>query len=546
MPTFSRFLRHHVRIVRSFLAGLGAVVVLLLPGPAVAQQEQDPFSLGDAFPPRIVVIDSVPPGDGGADVPAVVLRDAAGREIPLTGAGAEFTDGVLEVYPPRLPAGSYTVEYPGGSYTFDVGTPRPDVRSRTDEGRGVLWLLPLLALVPAAVLIAARRRVPGLLVGFLGAGAATGLFLLGSPSGAALPQGDPCLGRQDLTVCATEYVVGVLEDFGPSTATEELVRLSGAAGSPWARICHEPAHELGIGTWTSTGSLDEAIRAGTTSCSLGYVHGLLQAMGTYLDDDEFPTASRGLCDGIDARYRAGDLVDGVVAGAGPSTLLGCHHGVGHAAMWRFNEDLERAAPVCAGFGDPAQQEECRVGAVMEWVYATQRATRSNSPRDLPSPRVAQPVELCLPPIGVLSPGCVEGAVTAVGPDDVASTAEWCVEHPDVLAACVQSLARRMVQMDLSRVAPLLESVPEFCESFGDAHAAPDCAERFGYMLLFLSRDLERTEGFCASLPEALRAGCAAGVAKVLEYAAQIGDDSFNFGESSKGSGTAGEPGDATG
>lgn len=505
----------------AFFAALLAFSVLLAV-PVSAEQEQDPFSLGEAFPPRVVTIDGV-----SAEPGEVRLLDSGGRPIPLTGEQVSFAGGALMVFPPRLPSGSYSVEYPGGSHVFSVGTPLPESATSTGE-RGVLWLLPLVALLPAFLLVLRGRRLPGLLTGVLGCAATAGLFVLGGSSGTALPQGDPCLGRQDLTACATGYVVGVLEEFGPVRATGELVRLSGASGSPWARICHEPAHELGIRTWKITGSLDDAVAAGTTSCSLGYVHGLLQAMGTYLTDEEFPAAARAVCDGLDARYRNGDLVEGVTDGSGPSTLLGCHHGVGHAAMWRFNEDLVRAAPVCAGFTGSDQEEECRVGAVMEWVYAAQRAARSNSPQDHPSPRVGQPVELCLPPIGVLSPGCVEGAVTAVGPADIESTSEWCREHPSVLDACIQSLARRMVQMDLSRVAPLLDSVPEFCASFDGVFPPEDCAERFGYMLLFLSRDLGRTEGFCAELAGPLTTGCSRGVAKVLEYAEQIGDDSFNF------------------
>ncbi|MBU6202158.1 MAG: hypothetical protein KJS90_09225 [Acidobacteria bacterium] len=517
-------------VYRVVFAVLAVCVVLVVAAPVSAEREQDPFSLGDAFPPRVVRVDGVTGVDG-----PVRLVDADGRDVPLTGDLSSLSGDVLSVYPPRLPAGTYSVEYPGGSHAFTVGSPLPEVASPARSG-GLLWLLPLVALVPAALLLARPRRtgarLAGLAVAALGLAAAGGLFVLVGSSGRALPQGDPCLNRQDLTACATGYVVGVLDDFGPQIATGELVRLSGASGSAWARICHEPAHELGIRTWKTTGSLEEAVAAGTTSCSLGYVHGLLQAMGTYLDDEEFPPAARALCDGLDERYRDGDLVDGAGAGNGPSTLLGCHHGVGHAAMWRFNEDLRRAAPVCSGFSLAEQQEECRVGAVMEWVYASQRAARSNSPQDRPSPQVGRPVELCLPPLGVLSPGCVEGAVTAVGPDDVAATAGWCKEHPEVLAACVQSLARRMVQMDLSRVAPLLDAVPGFCSSFGESYPAEDCAERFGYMLLFLSRDRARTDEFCASLSEPLATGCVRGVDKVLEYAAQIGDDSFNVARTS--------------
>lgn len=519
--------RHETRSARKPVAlllrtGLLLVVLtsLFAAAPAGAREETDPFSLGDAYPPRAVVLDvASPPAVGD-----VRLTDAAGRPIPLTGEGVAVVDGEVVVFPPRLPAGRYTIAYPGGQQVLEIGTV-PGFQGDAAEGPSPFRFLPLLVLLPALLLVLRRRPLVGGMVAFVGVASTAGLLALTGADRSALPQGDPCAGRPDLTECATGYVVEVLEGFGPRRATEELVRLSGGEGSSWARICHEPAHELGIRTWLREGSLEAAVDAGTTACSLGYVHGLLQAMGTYLDDEEFPGAARGLCDGIDDLYRSGRLVGDVANG--PATLLGCHHGVGHAAMWRFNEDLASAMPVCAEFPLPEQQEECRVGAVMEWVYASQRAARSGVVADRPSPQVETPVDLCLPPIGVLSPGCVEGAVTAVGPDGIDATRAWCAEHPDVLSACVQSLARRMVQMDLSNAAPLLASAGEFCASFDGLYPSADCAERFGYMLLFLSRDLDRTEAFCSSLPDLQADGCRKGIEKVLEYARKTGDTSFN-------------------
>lgn len=503
----------------SLLASLA--LVLSSVSPVSAREEVDPFSLGDAYPPRVVVLENVAvagPGD-------VRLADSSGRSVPLTGEGVRLEGGRVLVQPPRLPAGVYTLSYPGGQRLVEVGSPVDRAAVPGEEGPGALVFLPLLALLPALVLVFVGRRRAGIFVAVLSVLAAGLLTLVSRPADrAVLPQGDPCLGSADLTVCATDHVVSVLEGFGPQKATAELVRLSSGKDSPWARICHEPAHELGIRTWLASGVLEDAVAAGTTACSLGYVHGLLQAMGTYLDDASFPSAARGLCDGLDDLYRSGRLVGAV--SDGPATLLGCHHGVGHAAMWRFNEDLAAAMPVCAGFERSEQQEECRVGAVMEWVYASQRAARSGVAVDRPSPQVSSPVELCLPPVGVLSPGCVEGAVTAVGPDGVDAARDWCLEHDEVLAACVQSLARRMVQMDMAGASPFLADAAAFCESLAGSFPSDECANRFGYMLLFLSRDLDRTEGFCAGLPQGMAAGCRAGYEQVLEYARKTGDSSF--------------------
>lgn len=508
--------------LRRLLAALVVAVVALL-APAVAAAEEDPFLTDDA-PPRVVEV----PGSSTD----VVLLDAAGVEIPLTGRGAELDGGRVKVYPPRLPAGSYTVVTNDGRTTFTVGSPDEVTRAvapGASEASPLRWLLVVIPLLSALVL-ARRRRWPAAGVALIATGAVAAFVALSSPSPSpgVIVQGDPCAGvaPAEVRACATDYVLAVLGTSGPLPASQELTRLSSTPGSTWAPVCHEVAHELGTRTWLATRSVSETITAGSTDCSLGYVHGLLEVLGTYLDDASFPTAAKEACDGLDELYRSGRL-----AGTntnGPQSLLGCHHGAGHAAMWRFNEDLTKALPVCANFSQPAQQEECRVGAVMEWVYADQRARVSGRAADQPQPRVNQPVELCMPPVGVLSPGCVEGAVTAVQADDIEPTRQWCVEHTDVLGACVQSLARRMVQIDLSQKIPVLDDVATFCSSLGSALTPADCAERFGYMLLFLSRDLGRTEAFCAALPGTQRTGCARGVTTVIEYAEKVGDSSFNL------------------
>jgi hypothetical protein len=509
------------RVLLTILAS--CMLLLGLVAPA-ASAEEDPF-LTDAAPPRVVQVDA-PPGE-------VTLFDEQGVEIPLTGVGTKQAEGSISLYPPRLPSGVYTIRHTGGEMTLTVGSPQELDRITTTAvpqgNRWLPWLLVVIPLGPAVLLLARRRWRAGSLALVASITVAGLLTLAGSdaPRG-VLVQGDPCVGVESAQIrgCATGYVLDVLATHGPLPASQELTRLAAQPASQWAPVCHEVAHELGTRTWLLTRSVDETIAAGSTDCSLGYVHGLLEVLGTYLDDETFPAAAKKACDGLDDLYRTGRLAD--QAGSGPASLLGCHHGAGHAAMWRFNEDLTKALPVCAGFDQAPQQEECRVGAVMEWVYADQRAQASGRDADRPQPQVTQPVELCMPPLGVLSSGCIEGAITAVTATDIEATRQWCVEHPDVLGACVQSLARRMVQIELSQKIPVLQDVASFCSSLGGAFLAAECADRFGYMLLFLSRDMNRTQEFCDRLPDDQRAGCRRGVATVLEYAEKVGDSSFNL------------------
>lgn len=511
--------------LRRLLLTLLAACMLLhgMVAPA-AFAEEDPF-LTDDSPPRVVQIDA-PSGEAR-------LFDAQGVEIPLTGRGTEQVDGSIALYPPRLPSGIYTVRHTGGETTLTVGSPQEideiATASAPQESRSLVWLLVLIPLGPAILLLAGRRWRAGTLA-LLASATVVGLLTLAgsnAPRG-VIVQGDPCAGVDSAKIrsCATKYVLDVLATNGPLPASQELSRLAGSPASQLASVCHEVAHALGTRTWLLTRSVDETIAAGSTDCSLGYVHGLLEVLGTYLDDETFPSAAKKACDGLDDLYRTGRLAGQTTNG--PTSLLGCHHGAGHAAMWRFNEDLTKALPVCAGFDQAPQQEECRVGAVMEWVYASQRAQASGRDADRPLPQVSQPVELCMPPLGVLSSGCIEGAITAVAAPDIEVTRLWCVEHPDVLGACVQSLARRMVQIELSQKIPVLNDVASFCSSLSGAFPAAECADRFGYMLLFLSRDMPRTQKLCDSLPGDQATGCRRGIATVLEYAEKVGDSSFNF------------------
>jgi hypothetical protein len=199
-------------------------------------------------------------------------------------------------------------------------------------------------------------------------------------------------------------------------------------------------------------------------------------------------------------------------------------------MWRVNEDLTRALPICAGYDLPAQREECAVGAVMEWVYASQRAAVLDRPQDAPLPAVSQPLELCELADGPLSPGCVEGAVTAVGPEQVDETIDWCLARPEVLQACTHSLARRVVQMEINENQPVLGRASAICERLSSSPGNTYCSESFGYMLLFLRRDLDMTKDFCASLSVLQVDGCMRGIERVREYARAVGDSSLMFPE----------------
>lgn len=509
--------------IRGFLRLLFTGVVLLgvlLAAPSVSsaeRSEEDPFLSSDVFPPRVLEVPGLS-GDPGAG--SVRLLDAGGAEIPLTGPGAVFESGVLRVYPPRLPVGEYRVVYATGEYPVTVGKPPfPSLGGGSGSSSSPILPLALLALaVPAVVLLALpRRRL--LAVPLLGAAAVGGVLLMsGGSEVRPLTNGDPCALSSLVEDCGSQYVLGVFGSEGPQAAAAELRRLASMENSPWASICHEIAHDLGSRTFRLTADPLESISAGFTDCSLGYVHGVLEAMGTYLPDEAFPAAVVTACARLDELFLP----------EGAQSIFGCHHGVGHAAMWRFNESLADAMPVCDRFPLPRQQEECKVGAIMEWVYADQRATVSGRTQDAPLPRVDSPLELCEPPLSDLSEGCVEGALTSVARSGVEPASQWCAENPSVIEACLRSLARRVVQIDLSEGGSFLKEPMSFCGLFGDAAVQESCAMQVGYMHLFLSRSVSAAASVCEAFPVGLQSSCREGNDQVRKYAESLGDGSFNF------------------
>lgn len=507
------------RVSRVLLTGLLAVLLIAVqPFAARAERsEEDPFLSSDVFPPRVLEVPGVPTG---IDPVEVRLVDAGGVGIPLTGDAAVLAGGVLKVYPPRLPVGEYRLLYPGGEQAVTVGDPPfPALDGSSGESGTPLWVYLLLgAGVPALALLTRPRRrllaVPLFGMSLLGAV----LLFTGGSDAAPASQGDPCALADLVEDCASEYVLGLFESEGPNVASEELRRLSGAEDSRWASICHEIAHDLGSRTFRVSLDPKESISFGFTDCSLGYVHGVLEAMGTYLSDEEFPVAVVDACSRLDELFLP----------EGAQSIFGCHHGVGHAAMWRFNESLESAMPVCDRFDLPRQREECKVGAIMEWVYADQRATVSGRPQDAPLPRVASPLELCEPPLSDLSEGCVEGALTSVNKQGVEGSAQWCSENPSVIEACLRSLARRVVQIDLSEGGSFLEQPMSFCGLFADEATRENCAMQVGYMHLFLSRSVSAAGKVCNAFPSGLVTRCREGNDQVRKYAESLGDGSFNF------------------
>lgn len=497
------------------LRSLTYVLVVVLAVLGVSSRALGESPPVDQPAPRVIRVESAPG--------PVSLTDVNGREIPLTGPQVAPNGSELAVYPPRLPVGTYTLEYPSGSYTFQVGNPPVPIGT---TGKHVWWwILVGSSAVPAAWLLY-RRRWPLACVLLL-LPATVLVVSLDSPKQDVRRQ-NPCptagTFSAGLETCAKQYILDVAAAQGLSTAYVELERLA-ASDRSWSQSCHEAAHALGSRAWLESADVDETLSIGGSVCSLGYVHGVLETMGSYSSDADFSLPAHAVC------LSLSDNAPSAQAQPASATVLGCYHGLGHASMWRHNENLSSALAVCAEAIDIAAQDECRAGAVMAWVYAEENATKLGREDLLPDPRVANPLELCQPPLGELTPGCVEGAVMAISAGQVDSTLRWCANAASVTTACVRSVARRAVQMELTGQTGTLTQAAKLCSEVGGAVKEQGCVMELGYMLMFLGRDHGRTQSFCSALTPAQRSSCLEGIEAVRVYAETTGDSSFNFGAS---------------
>jgi len=502
------------------VAVVAAAVLVGGAGSPVHAQAVDPVGANGAYSPRVVVIDG--------EHSEVRLVDDLGTVIPLTAPGAERRDGTTRVNLPRLPEGRYRIEHPGGAEEILVGEP---ATATTGDAAGTRPLTGVtgIALLSVAVLVAAlaaalayrgRRRVAGAVL-LLGGVGVVSLLLLPDPS-----EADPCAGiamHDEQQQCFREHLSTVLERDGLAAAVARLEDLVAVNGSPWALTCHETAHYLGEIGWRTVAGVKDVVDAGTVDCSFGFFHGALESMGTYGTDEHFPQSIREMCSLLEERFS--------LAGDANTPASGeCYHGAGHAAMWRYGQRLSAAASACDVFrvtgGDTWRREECLGGAVMEWVYARERAEKFGTADDLPEPRVTNTMELCAPPYGELSAGCVEGALTGTTYTAFPAAVSWCRTNPDFAETCALVLARKMMFWITGGQTDALPALVELCDNFAGTSAARRCPANVGYMHLFLIRDYPAAKAVCDAFDADRAATCREGIREVYRYAARIGDKSY--------------------
>lgn len=505
---------------RALAAGDTGEGLSAVSGDSAADSSLD---LRGPFTPRAVLL---PVGVHDIAADEITLFDSEGDVIPLTGEMITVDDdGTTAVLLPKLSEGTYSLRYPGGEQKLLIGQGRAPVERglATSSNRGNFFSMTLLGTgVLLAMLLLRRRRVlPGLLV--LSGVLAGGVLLVLSPgkSFEQVTAPDTCSvvgdwgARED---CMYDHILQTLERDGVRGAVARLEYLVAAPNSLWPQSCHEVAHYLGQLGWRQVKSLEEAVTVGTVSCSFGYFHGMLESMGTYLDDETFAEQILTVCPMLAATFFPNDGA----GSAGPGRE--CVHGIGHASMWRTNEDLIRAVPVCSALRLDLDREECIAGATMSWIFAREQARVEGTERDLPLPRVATPLELCAPPYGEATPGCVEGALTGTTFEEYDTAVKWCAERRALAATCASTLVRRLVYWENSKIDDLVDAAQSLCQELAtDAYLSSTCIERLSWLHIHRGREYVKTRALCARANQL--DACLRGIALFYDHARITGDKS---------------------
>jgi hypothetical protein len=331
----------------------------------------------------------------------------------------------------------------------------------------------------------------------LAAAAVVGALLLEDDK----PDPPPSLGALDLDACrgrgddaarecfARKFQAVVEGRDDPRPAVESISDLARGEGGFLLENCHVVMHTVGrtyaADADVSLASLmDYLPQSNDPSCSAGFAHGLVTGVAPDIDPSK-PSEAATACADAGTRFQR----------------YSCIHGVGHAFMRLYNDQLDPALELCTALG-PDVAADCAQGAYHDYWFAVEGADEAKL-REEP---ITDPRRLCgtqpdefVPPCwyrafletrppgfqletpqdlddlcdgldGIQRGGCITGAAV-IGPTDPAAQLRICAELEAATDAayCVRSTK---VQNLLDASTDEYLRVIEGCANFAaDARAA---------------------------------------------------------------------------
>lgn len=179
---------------------------------------------------------------------------------------------------------------------------------------------------------------------------------------------DPCLDAQVPTSCFMKKTYRIGIEQGASQAIEYAAEVV----APYNRnALHMSMHMAGHAAYDTLENRSEAIallpeeayEPGVELTYDGYLHGVLQAY--YLADAEKTPVEELMRESCSEWF---DVPEGKVAGVWERAGITCFHGIGHALMALYENDIKKSVSTCATLPRMWHQEWCAYGVFMEVAY----------------------------------------------------------------------------------------------------------------------------------------------------------------------------------
>jgi hypothetical protein len=216
---------------------------------------------------------------------------------------------------------------------------------------------------------------------------------------------------------ARAFSAMVREERDPRPVVETIAQMAWSQGGYMLANCHGVMHTVGrtyarrAGV-TLANLMEYLPQTNDPGCPAGFAHGLVTAVGPEIDTSR-PQEAGAVCAEAGSRYQR----------------YSCTHGLGHAFMRLYSDQLRPALGLCRGLGAQAAPD-CAQGAYHDYWFAVAGADDAK----LPEGAVTDPRRLCgAQPVGFVRP-CWYRAFVDNRPDGAP------VESPEELDALCQGLA----------------------------------------------------------------------------------------------------------
>jgi hypothetical protein len=282
-------------------------------------------------------------------------------------------------------------------------------------------------------------------------------------------------------------LLNIVQTQDPRAALAELTKRM-QTNTTVFKNCHVMAHAIGRAAYKKYQDFDKGLEYQDTTCSDGYLHGLIEAKFSSIQDtDKAIAAAKTICDGYTFKDR-------------------CWHGIGHGLMFFTSNDLPKALGICDTYPSSRARDRCYEGAFMENFLSDPDAHPSKyvNAQDPFAPCRAEP--------GKYKATCyfyVPIYYLGLHDNDYEAAVKWCNDADGYGLSCLRgvgSLAMKYNEKDPKKA-------EHICQEASNAAGVASCVDgMMGYYLTFTG-NLGTMARLCPKLSDGDVRVCEAAVKK---------------------------------